>query len=658
MKRLFKEKGILIFTFIFFYMIIQLVTFRWLGLSFLPRVFLLDLLIVFVFAFFSTFFKSHKMSIYYLSFLFFFVLCLALINQTMNLELNGEVFSFTHLKYTVEATNVFSFDFIHIDVLMVLISTGLVYGYTMRFIYKLFLKHVQPIKFYYRRLFPILGFLGLALLTLFNTRVSVFAEYNDLFNVSLFKRDSIEKYGMFGYYYKEADIMLFDSGIKSFTKEELEDELVEINPYIKYDEDNLISYNGLLEGKNVITIMIETGQSIAVNEYLTPNLYRMTQEGLYFPNHYSENKTNMSEYIGILGNYPSNGVDAQRFDYDFRYSMPNVLKEEGYNTIFFHENLASFYDRGNTIPEFGFESYYLHEELFPDEPIYGWGGDYTLDSRTMDVMLDYMFLEEDQPFYYFWTTLIGHGPYNADSPSHRLDGRNNKEMFEDLGYFAMIDQAGADGLWENPLVDDEEYSMRFRHYQAAMMDFDVSLGMLLQALEDNELLEDTIIIMYGDHNAYYHQMHLELAESDKGDIHNVEMYKTFFAVYNPVLTKTYRFNNDVDNTIIEKFVSPYDILPTYYQLLGINYYDNFVFGESVLSNEESIFYSHKITAFFNDEYFSFNDYAIFYPPEDELDSKIDELEFLLDTNEFSKKMMWLELWIAVTKTLEQEQDET
>ncbi|MGM0496156.1 MAG: LTA synthase family protein [Bacillota bacterium] len=654
MKRLFKEKGLLIFTFIIFYTIIELVTFRWLGLSLLPRVFLLDLLILFIFAFFSTFFKSHKASIYYLSFLFFLVLSLAFINQTMNLELNGEVFSLTHLKYTVEATNVFSIDFIHIDVLLVLIATGLTYGYTMYIIYKLFLNNLQPIKFYYRRLFPIIGFLGLALLTLFNTRISVFADYNDLFNVSLFKRDSIEKYGMFGYYYKEADIMFFDSGVRSYEQEDLESELVEIDPYKKYDENNQISYNGLLEGKNVITIMIETGQGIALNEYLTPNMYRMTQEGLYFPNHYSENKTNMSEFIGILGNFPSNGVNADRFDYDFSYSMPDVLKEEGYNTAYFHENLASFYDRGNAIPEFGFENTYLHEELFPDEPIYGWGGDYTLDSRTMDVMLDYMFLEEDQPFYYFWSTLIGHGPYNSDSPSNRLDGKNNKQMFEELGYFALIDQAEADGLWENPLADDEEYAMRFRHYQAAMMDFDVSLGMLLQALEEEELLDDTIIIMYGDHNAYYDQMHLKLNDSDKGDIHKVDMYKTFFAVYNPILTKTYKFNNNSASTTIDKFVSPYDILPTYYQLLGINYYDNFVFGESVLSNKESIFYSHKITAFFNNEYFSFNNYSIFYPSEEELESDISELDFILKTEEFSEKILWLELWIAVTKTEELE----
>ncbi|MFO7969343.1 MAG: sulfatase-like hydrolase/transferase, partial [Candidatus Izemoplasmatales bacterium] len=520
--------------------------------------------------------------------------------------------------------------------------------------YKLFLNNLQPIKFYYRRLFPIIGFLGLALLTLFNTRISVFADYNDLFNVSLFKRDSIEKYGMFGYYYKEADIMFFDSGVRSYEQEDLESELVEIDPYKKYDENNQISYNGLLEGKNVITIMIETGQGIALNEYLTPNMYRMTQEGLYFPNHYSENKTNMSEFIGILGNFPSNGVNADRFDYDFSYSMPDVLKEEGYNTAYFHENLASFYDRGNAIPEFGFENTYLHEELFPDEPIYGWGGDYTLDSRTMDVMLDYMFLEEDQPFYYFWSTLIGHGPYNSDSPSNRLDGKNNKQMFEELGYFALIDQAEADGLWENPLADDEEYAMRFRHYQAAMMDFDVSLGMLLQALEEEELLDDTIIIMYGDHNAYYDQMHLKLNDSDKGDIHKVDMYKTFFAVYNPILTKTYKFNNNSASTTIDKFVSPYDILPTYYQLLGINYYDNFVFGESVLSNKESIFYSHKITAFFNNEYFSFNNYSIFYPSEEELESDISELDFILKTEEFSEKILWLELWIAVTKTEELE----
>ncbi|QWB99520.1 LTA synthase family protein [Mycoplasmatota bacterium] len=648
MKRLVIEKLCLMTIFIVFYLIIEMVTFRWLRFGFLPDVFFVDIFIALIISSMALLFKSHRISVIYLSSLIFLFLLISFTNQTMNLELNGEIFTLSHFHFLGEATHVFLIEFIHIDTLLVLISIGLMYGLTVYIVKKLFFQTYLYHKHYYKQALTLFVSIILAFTMIVNTGLSGFKDFGRISNINLFKRETIEAYGLIGFYYKDVDIMFFNQGNHISDREELDSQLEyhSLNDYADADLD--IPYTNLFRDKNVITIMVESGQSFAINEFLTPNLYDLTNQGLYFPNHYSENKTNVSEIIGILGSYPSEGILINQYQYDFRYSLPKMLSERGYQTAYFHENLGSFYHRENIIPSLGFDEVYMHEELFPDEDIYGWGGDYTLDSRTMDRMFDFMFTK-DQPFYYFWSSLVSHGPYNSNYPSDR--GDNNMKKFRDLGYFSLIDLAESRGDWVNLMADseDERDPGRFRFYQATMMDFDVALGKLMDKLEEKNLIDDTIILLYGDHNLYYHQMHLRLNGVEEGEIHYPDMYKTMFMIYNPILTNAYVSNHQTTSTRVEKFVSPYDIVPTFYQLLGIPHYKNFVLGQSVFSEESSVFYSHKISSFFNQEFFSYNNYSIFYPEDILVNEDLDALNFIEKTRKFSEDLVWLDQWVALMK---------
>ena len=106
------------------------------------------------------------------------------------------------------------------------------------------------------------------------------------------------------------------------------------------------NYSGLLNGMNVIIIMIESGQEMSVNKYLTPTLYKLEQESLYFSQNYSVNKTNVSEQIGIGGNSPTTNVAYNRFTYILPFTIPNLFKGQ-YVSSFFHDNNPEFYDRGD-----------------------------------------------------------------------------------------------------------------------------------------------------------------------------------------------------------------------------------------------------------------------------------------------------------------------
>jgi len=649
MKRLVLEKLCLMMIFIVFYFIVEIITFEWLGLAFLPNFLFVDFLVVLMLSSVALLFKSNKLSIAYLSFLLVIILILSFTNQTLNLELNGEVFTLEYFNYVDEAANVFLVEFIHFDALTILLSIGVFYAITVNMVSKVFFHPYMHEARYYKQALIIFLATLLAFMTLFNIGIPSLRNYGRIININLFKKDTIEEYGLIGFYYKDVDIMFFDAGYDNYNLEDLEEDFIYHNPMTGDESDLEIPYSGLLEGKNIITIMVESGQSFAINEFLTPNLYKLSKEGLFFPNHYSENKTNVAEIIGILGSNPSKRINTDKFNYDFDFSLPNILNDLGYHTAYFHENLGYFYNREDIIPSFGFDDVYLHDDLFPEEPIYGWGGDYTLDSRTMDRMLDFMF-EGDDPFYYFWSTLVGHGPYNTNYSSSR--GKNNIAKFSSLGYFDLIDIAKSRGDWVNLLddSDDKKDPGRFRFYQAAMMDYDRAIGKLLDRLEEEDLLEETVILMYGDHNLYYHQMHLRLNGIEAGNISHTDAYKTMFLIYNPSLTNAYLTNNNTLNTSLNKFITPYDILPTYYHLLGISHYDNFVIGESILSDESTVYYSHKISAFFNDDYFSYNNNSIYFPSNVDLERNPDASEFILKNKNLSEKLIWIDLWVGLSKT--------
>lgn len=587
MKSILKNKGLIFLTFLVFYLITEITTFIWIDFDFLPKDLLIDFMIVFAISSITLLIKSNKGSIIYISVIYALVLILFVVNATMY-KVYMDLFTIQQLLLISEATDVVQIEHISFWSIGIAIGYGLIYFFVIRLVYKNLPKIQLSKELYYRK--ALISF-GISMLMIFGFFSINSVEINDFVtndNVSAFKRASLSEYGLLGYYTKEIENLVFQDSYCSFA-----------NPVLSEDND----YTGILEGKNVITILLESVQPFAINETLTPNMYQMTQEGLYFEESYSENKTNHSELIAILGNYPMTSVNFNSYTYDYSYGMPQVLSELGYKTTYLHDNVASFYSRGTLMPELGFENLYLHEELYPGEEIWTWNGDYTLDSLTMEKMLPYI-SDTEEPFYSFWATLSTHGPYDY--------GYKNKRLFDQMGYFDAIDQAEEDGLWINILGDySEEDALRIRHYQAAVMNLDDAIGMLLTDLEEKGILDDTVIVMYGDHNVYYHEIYLKRFEGNN-EIYNMSMYENFFVMYNSDLTNAYLENSGDTDTTIDDFVSPYNIVPTLYDLLGIEYDTNMFIGTSIFDDEDDVFYSIKLTSFFDNNYFSDDGKTILY----------------------------------------------
>ncbi len=593
MRKTLTEKGIFFLVFLFFFLLTEAITFRWVGFATFPKFLYIDILIALLVGALTLLVRSDIFSFVIFTLVYAIVIALFLINVTMY-GVYYDLFSLQQLQLVSEAAAVFNFEHLSVTGIITATILSLLFLAANILLLRKFRGQKPLVSHYFLKSLVIFASINILAITLFSSDIPSVLEYSGQVNITAFKRAYLEKYGTLGYYAKEAeDIVLREYKLTDDTEDP------DVGGTLAEETD----YFGLLEGKNVITIMIESGQPFAVNETLTPNLYKLTQEGLYFSNNYSENKTNVAEMSAITGNYPSINFLPSSYDYDFSFSMPNILNDT-YSTMYFHDNVASFYSRGDLMPQLGFENIYLHDDLYPGQDIWSWSGDYTLDSATIDEILPTIIASEE-PFYAFWTTLSMHGPYNY--------GSVNIAKFTAYGYFDRIDAAEAAGRWVNPLAGgDSEDVARLRHYEAAVMDFDKAIGKLLDALEDNDLLEDTVIVLYGDHNVYYHDLALKMYEDTGNDYYNMEMYHTFFCIYNETLTSTYLANTGASDTTIDTFTSPYCIVPTLLDLLGYHYEQDIYMGDSVFSDTMQVFYSHKLTGLFTNCLYSNDGEEIVY----------------------------------------------
>ena len=570
------------------------------------------------------FIPSNKGSLIYLS-IMLGIQCVSNVINCVMYENCGDVFSVLYFKLFNEAARVFEFDFFNIG--RILLFVGLVVGYILLNVFlmkKNIIKSIDKDDGYWQYLKKQLLWISCIVVVFVSTYIGQVAiinkqDKNDVFSDSYLwsslnlKVEGLKSFGTWGYYAKEAQKAFFTPANAS------EKIVKDVNAYLSNGEYQRSEYFGLLKDKNIIMIMMESFQWFAVDEYLTPNIYNLAKDNLAFSNYYSKNKTNVSEMIGITGSYPiTNTLNPKHVNYGFTNSILNYLGDE-YKTTYVHANTYEYYNRGALMPQLGFDNNYFFEELYPKNKLYDWGN-FSLDSQTMERALEYLVPKDDTKFYSFLTTLSTHGPYNESDKNYK---KLNKR-----GYFDKIDNAVKNGLWSNPLIGtDAEES--FRYYKAMAMDLDASIGMLIEKLKSENLLDDTVIVLYGDHNAYYDDISYLIYDSVGGEYYKPYIFKTPLIICNKTLTEAYKMNNNIsdeDSAHIKKFVSTYNIVPTLLDLFGYDFNSNLYLGTSAFIEEnydiDNVFFSLQ-GGIFNDKIYTINGYDLIYT---ELTEYKEELE--------------------------------
>jgi lipoteichoic acid synthase len=303
---------------------------------------------------------------------------------------------------------------------------------------------------------------------------------------------------------------------------------------------------GELKDQNVIMIMCETCEEYAFSREHTPNYYRLVDGGIYFPNFYSAAKSNYTYDSEFKSLTSMMYFQADNYMYTFgentyNNALPHVLSENGYTSNSFHNFSNDFFNRDEIHLNMGFERFYALNELDVEENEY-----WPLDSIMFDQFRNLIVPIQEDPFFSFVITVTPHGPHS-----------NYREELSE---------------YYNQLENDPTYfgaPIELLTLTAAQMDFDKGLGILLDDLEEKELLDNTTIVLFSDHKNYS-SLEITNEYTPNSDI-PFEIDKVPFVIYSQKLGN---MNQDI-------LTSHYDIAPTIMDLLGISYYQDYYYGQSV-----------------------------------------------------------------------------
>jgi len=351
-----------------------------------------------------------------------------------------------------------------------------------------------------------------------------------------------------------SDALNSDTSWYELYEKETDENLKTIDAYLLNQKiSDFNEYTGVFKDYNVIYVMIEAFDYMAIDKDLTPTLYKMKEEGWDFTNHYTpiySCATGESEFVSQLSLYPRSDVcSINAYSANtWTNSIFSLFKNAGYYTSAFHNWKDEFYDREEMYANSGCELYMNHDDL-DFSLVAGWPSDWEL----FDITNSYYVNQEK--FFTFYVTSTTHFPYDEYS------------------------------TWGDYFLDEidkvhPEYPSSVKRYLSKAMNLDRGFESLLNTLEEKGIAENTVIVMFGDHHplnmAYEYFYRYGSSQVNRDDDFDID--RTPFIIYSPKLTGT-KFN-EVNCTA--------DIVPTVANLFGLSFEPRLYLGTDYFSDNEHL----------------------------------------------------------------------
>lgn len=341
-----------------------------------------------------------------------------------------------------------------------------------------------------------------------------------------------------------------DSKFKEIIANEKNDQILQLHNYfINQPIPDKNKYTGIFKDKNLVLIMVEAFDMIAINEKLTPTLYKMATNGMYFSEYYTPKyscTTGESEYIAETSIIPSSLVCTPNTYINNTYSTTifNIFNNNGYYTSSYHSWTDEFYTRSKLHPNMGSQLYKDYNSLNMSK-ILGW----PLDSEMVENSYT-NYIDKDK-FFTFYITSSTHFPYDEDTTVTKKH-------------------------WNK--VKDTSYPIEVKRYLAKAIELDSMLELLINKLSDKKILDDTVIVLFGDHHP------LKLNQNYLNKYSKIDRFKDFNMDKLPFII----YNSKISHEQITKVSSTFDILPTLANLFDLNYDPRYYMGNDIFSSEENI----------------------------------------------------------------------
>jgi lipoteichoic acid synthase len=294
-------------------------------------------------------------------------------------------------------------------------------------------------------------------------------------------------------------------------------------------------YKAVLKGKNLIAIQVESLENFVIgqkvyNQEITPNLNRLLENSLYFNNIYEQNNGGTSSDADLMVNTSMlpvrDGMTFFRFPETEYNSLPALLGDMGYETFSTHAEFGGNYEWAQVHKaSLKFQSSWDIFSYKIDETIRGELTDGSLFTQLAPKLKTFK-----QPFYSFIVTLTSHGPF---------------AMPEKYKYLKLSKEL------DNTILGDYFQSIRY---------VDEKIGEFLDKLQKDGLLENSVVMIYGDH-AGVHKFYNEELEnvSLEGGWWKQQDKKVPLIIY----------NKGIEGENIETIGGHIDIMPTIAYLLGV-----------------------------------------------------------------------------------------
>lgn len=322
---------------------------------------------------------------------------------------------------------------------------------------------------------------------------------------------------------------------------------------IQYD------FEGLAKGKNIILVQLESIQEFVVNKEIngkeiTPNLNKFLQENIEFTNMHmqSYSTTADSEHTAMTSTFPlENGMAFAKYfanDYD---DIFKIYHENNYFTSYMHGNYPYFWNRGNVYGRLAIDKTEFKED-FEDtsENINGDLSDELLYVQAIEKLKGY-----GTPFFTEIVSASSHTPFVLDG----LQDRSKVSI--DVGKYK------------------DTY---FGNYLESINYADYAFGLFIDGLKEAGLYDDSVILIYGDHNGLtmYDNELLDFLKTENPELNDIEIKLAYTGVLCGLKIP------GVEHMEITKMINKLDVKPTLCYLSGME--DGISLGTNMFASKNYI----------------------------------------------------------------------
>ncbi len=350
-------------------------------------------------------------------------------------------------------------------------------------------------------------------------------------------------------------------------------------------------YTNVFKGKNIIVIHAESIQNFLLDtqfngQDVTPTLKKLAQEGLYFSNFYAQDSVGTSsdsEFTFSTSLMPTSSGTVFVNYWDREYvTIQKLLKEQGYYTFSMHGNNGSMWNRNAVHPKLGYDYFFNYTKDFKIDEKLGLG--LTDKSFFRQAIPKIQKINKEQKnFFGTLIMLTNHTPFNDK-------GKPYSDFEVDYKYETIDEETGETITASAPYMEGTKLGNYFKSAHYA----DEALAEFIEGMDQAGLLENTVLVIYGDHDAKlkkseYNRFYNYDPETDTvRDADDPEYKEIGFYQYELnrkvpfiIWTKDHKYQEE-----ITEVMGMYDVLPTLGNMFGFK--SPYALGHDIFSIDENV----------------------------------------------------------------------